>query len=87
MNEDDIIKRIRVLYPDAAIDIQGEGCDFEVFVISNTFQGMPIVKRQQSILHLFAAELADGKLHALSIRAKTYAEMEEAKSHLVQLEI
>lgn len=87
MDENTIIQRIQSLYPDAAIDINGEGCDFELYVISEAFEGMSLLKRQQSIMKLFAGELASGKLHALGIKAKTKAEMDAAPTYLVQLEI
>jgi len=86
MNEAEIIGRVRTLYPDAEVDIEGEGCDFELFVVTDSFDGMPPVKRQQSLLKLFAPELTAGRLHALGIRAKTHAEM-GGRSDLVQLQI
>ncbi|OIO67445.1 MAG: hypothetical protein AUJ56_10010 [Zetaproteobacteria bacterium CG1_02_49_23] len=87
MQDKEIIARIHSLYPDAAVDINGEGCKFELFIISNEFEGMSVVKRQQSLLKLFGEELKNGKMHALSIKARTYAEMDSANSHLVQLEM
>lgn len=87
MDENSIVQRIRSLYADADIDINGEGCDLEIHVISEHFASMPVLRRQQSIMRLFADELASGKLHALSIKAKTKAEMSAASSHLVQLEL
>ena len=85
--DSEIVARVRSLYPDAAVDINGEGCNFELFIISNDFEGMPVMKRQQSLLKLFADLLGSGKMHALSIKARTYAEMASANSHLVQLDM
>lgn len=87
MNVEEIIGRVRTLYPDAVVDIEGEGCDFELFVITDSFDGMAPVKRQQSLLKLFTPELTDGRLHALGIRAKTRAETGSGRSDLVQLQI
>jgi len=87
MQENEIVSRIQALYADAAVDINGEGCNFEIFIISNEFEGQSMVKRQQALLQLFGDELASGKMHALTIKAKTYAEVAAAKSHLVQLEM
>jgi len=86
MNEEEIVARVRSLYPDAIVDIEGEGCEFELFVITDTFAGMTPLKRQQSLLKLFAVELADGRLHALGIKAKTASETGSGRSDLVQLE-
>jgi len=85
MNGEEITTRVRSLYPDAVVDIEGEGCDFELFVVTDTFAGMPPLKRQQSLLNLFSPELKSGRLHALGIRAKTRAEV-GGRSDLVQLE-
>jgi len=87
ISDTEIVARVRSLYPDAAVDINGEGCNFELFIISSAFEGMAVMKRQQSLLKLFADLLASGKMHALTIKARTYAEMEASKSHLVQIEM
>ena len=71
MNEETIISRIQGLYPDAAIDINGADCSFEVFIISKGLEGKNMLQRQQSVLSLFNEELTSGKLHALSIIART----------------
>ena len=85
MNENEIIERIRSIYPDAAIDISGEDCSFELYVISELLGGKGTLQRQQSILDLFRNELKSGKLHALSIKART-PEEQAAGSGLVQIQ-
>jgi acid stress-induced BolA-like protein IbaG/YrbA len=71
MEENEIISRVKQLYPDAVIDVAGADCNFELFVISDVFEGMNTLKRSQPILGLFKAELASGKLHALSKHRKS----------------
>lgn len=85
MEEAEIIARIRSLYPDAAIEASGENCSFEVFVVDDSFANMKLLLRQQSILKLFDAELQSGKLHALSVKAKTPQELSATPNNLVQL--
>lgn len=87
MNEEDILKRIIALYPGAVIDIAGENCSFELYVISDSFAGKNTIQRQQPILALFKDELASGKLHALSIKAKTPTEQAVGASGLVQMKL
>jgi BolA protein len=84
MNEEEILKRITAAYSDAVIDIAGENCSFELYVISAAFAGKNTIQRQQPILALFKDELASGKLHALSVKAKTPAE-QAGNSGLVQI--
>ncbi len=85
MEEQQILDRIKTLYPDAAMEASGENCNFEVFVVSEEFEEMSLLKRQQSILSLFSEELKTGKLHALGVKAKTPAELSKAPSNLIQL--
>jgi len=75
MNPQDLIARIQGLYPDAEINVAGEGCSFEVNVTSPAFEGMKSLQRQRSIMTLFSAEIASGELHALSVRARTPQEL------------
>jgi len=74
MNEEDIVARVQGLYPGAVVDVAGADCNFELYVISDALEGMGLLQRQQSILGLFKEELTSGKLHALSIKAKTQVE-------------
>jgi len=86
MDESDIIARITALYADAAVDIDGADCSFELYVISEQFADMRTLQRQQALLDLFKDELKSGKLHALSIKARTPAE-QAATSGLVQIQL
>ena len=74
MNAEEIIKRIQTEYPGSTVDVDGEGCSFEVFIISDGFKQLNALKRQQAILALFKTELQSGKLHALSVKARTREE-------------
>ncbi len=51
--------------------IQGEGCNFQVVAISELFEGLSAVKRQQLIYGALTDEIASGALHAISIKAYT----------------
>ena len=85
MTEQEILNRIRDLYPYAVMEASGENCNFEVFVVTEDFAGIGLLQRQQAILRLFENELQSGKLHALSVKAKTPGELSNAPSNLVQL--
>jgi acid stress-induced BolA-like protein IbaG/YrbA len=71
MNEQDLVQRIKTIYPDAVISVSGERCSFEVNVTTAAFTDMKSLQRQRSILTLFNQEIASGELHALTVRAKT----------------
>jgi acid stress-induced BolA-like protein IbaG/YrbA len=85
MLEQEIIQRIRDLYPNAAIEASGENCSFEVFVVDPLFADMKPLQRQQSVLKLFCEELKTGKLHALGVKAKTPAELTGTPVNLIQI--
>ena len=86
ISEAEIIARIENSYPGAIIDIAGADCNFEVYIISDSFEGMNTLQRQKSLLGLFKDEITSGKLHALSVKAKTPQE-QSANSGLVQIQL
>lgn len=86
MNEEQIISRVKSLYPDAVIDVAGENCNFELYIIDEAFAGQNILQRQRPILALFKDEIASGKLHAMSVKAKTPVE-HHGQGGLVQIQL
>lgn len=84
MNEQQVVERIRGRYPDATIEVAGENCSFEVYVVTDAFSGVKTLERQRTVLGLFAAEIGDGRLHALTVKAKTPGELGSG-SGLVQI--
>jgi acid stress-induced BolA-like protein IbaG/YrbA len=86
MNESEIIARVRTLHPEAVIDVAGEDCSFELYVVSQTFAGQNILQRQKPILALFRDEIRNGTLHALSVKAKTPDEL-TGQTGLVQISL
>lgn len=75
MKPEEVAARICAVLPDAQIELTGSDCSFGVLVVSEALAGQSAVARQRMLLGLFAAELAAGQLHALSINAKTPAEV------------
>ncbi|MCW8885775.1 MAG: BolA/IbaG family iron-sulfur metabolism protein [Motiliproteus sp.] len=49
----------------------GEGCDFQVTVVGDAFQGLSPVKKQQLVYACLTDQIANGTIHALTIRAYT----------------
>lgn len=86
MTEDDVVAKIRTLHPDAVIDLAGENCSFEVYIIDPSFEGQGTLQRQKPILALFKDDIVSGAIHALTIKAKTPAE-QTAGSGLVQISL
>ncbi|HBA34343.1 MAG TPA: cell division protein BolA [Gammaproteobacteria bacterium] len=83
----DITQRIVEQLPGAEVDVEGEDCNATVTVISDRFEGLASVKRQQMVLAGFADVLASGRLHALSVKPYTLAEWNERHTNLVQISL
>lgn len=60
--------------PDCELVVAGEGCNFSVIVIGESFAGMSPVKRQQQVLATVREPLSSGALHAISMKVYTAAE-------------
>lgn len=59
--------------------VQGEGSHFQVIVVSDTFEGMSRVKKQQLVYKPLSDHIKDGSVHALSIKAFTPDEWQKQK--------
>ena len=56
------------------VSVDGEGCDFRVTIISDQFQGLMPVKRQQMIYAHLNPLIASGEIHAVTMVTLTPAE-------------
>ncbi|MEJ2564346.1 MAG: BolA/IbaG family iron-sulfur metabolism protein [Gammaproteobacteria bacterium] len=74
MEKAEMEAKIKRALPDAAIEVEGADCNFSVVVLSERFEKMPPVRRQQQVLACFSDQLSSGALHALSVKAHTPAE-------------
>ena len=63
--------------PDALVLVAGEGCDFQITVISDIFEGLSTVKRQKEVYLHLGSFITDGSIHAVSIKALTHSEWDE----------
>ena len=53
------------------VTTEGEGCDFRVTVVGEVFEGLSPVKKQQLVYGCLSEQIANGTIHALTIRAFT----------------
>ena len=85
MDIKEVEKRIESVLPDADFELDGKDCSFKLTIVSDEFIGLTVAKRQMWILNAFKQEFADGRLHALSIKAYSIDEWNRRNNHLVQL--
>ncbi len=74
MQTDSVADLIRAGLPGAAVAVTGDGSHFEAVVVSDAFTGLTPIKRQRLVMDTVREQLANGELHALSIKAQTPAE-------------
>jgi acid stress-induced BolA-like protein IbaG/YrbA len=89
MDINEVCGLIETAIPGCRLSVDGEGCNFSVIVVSEAFEGLTAVKRQQRVLAALKEPLATGALHAISVKTYTEAEWEEARpsaSGLVQIQ-
>lgn len=68
--EQDIVERIRARMPDAEVDVTVEGNRALITVVSEAFASLSRVARQQAVYACIDELIADGRLHAVTIRAQ-----------------
>ena len=53
---------------DTEVLVEGEGCSFQLNIISDVLAGLPAIKRQQLIYSHLNAWIADGSIHAVTMK-------------------
>jgi len=59
----------------STVTMEGDGCNCSTLVVSPIFEGMSLLARQKMVLAAVRADIDSGELHALSIKARTPAEV------------
>jgi len=75
MNPEDIKTLLATAFPDADIQVEGDGRHFNLVIVSSQFEGLRTIKRQQMVYAALNAEIASGALHAVNMRTFTPAEL------------
>lgn len=71
MQAEDVIQVIESQLEDSQVMTAGEGCNFEITVISNQFTGLSPVKKQQLVYACLNKQIASGDIHAVTIKTYT----------------
>ncbi len=58
---------------DTQVDVEGEGCNFQLYLISDELQALSPVKRQQQVYSHLQPQIADGSIHAVTMKFFTRA--------------
>ncbi|WP_428088057.1 BolA family protein [Candidatus Thioglobus sp.] len=71
----EIQKKLEAGVENSTVTMQGDGCNCSTLVVSPIFEGMALLARQKMVLAAVRTQIDSGELHALSIKARTPAEM------------
>lgn len=58
---------------DTQVEVEGEGCNFQLYLISDELQTLSPVKRQQQVYSHLQPQIADGSIHAVTMKFFTRA--------------
>lgn len=61
-------------FKNSTIVVDGDGYHYKVNIISDQFEGLSKVKRQQLVYRVLQELITEGKLHAITIYALTISE-------------
>ena len=64
---------------DCEVNVTGDGYHYEVVAIGERFQGLSLVKKQQEVYACINDLIADGTVHAVSIKTYTPSEWAAAQ--------
>lgn len=71
MNSNDVKTLLESSLPDCEVLTDGEGCDFQITVLSSAFEGLNTVKRQQLVYSHLQEAIASGAIHAITMKTYT----------------
>ena len=71
MQSTEVKTLIETSLTDTQVEVEGEGCNFQLNVISDTLAALSPVKRQQQIYALLNDYIADGRIHAVTMKFYT----------------
>jgi len=77
MQSEEVAKILSEALKECEITVTGEGNHFQLTVVGEMFEGLSSVKRQQSIYACLNSYIADGTIHAITMKIYTPAEWQK----------
>ena len=77
MSPAEILQILQTESPEVSWHVDGDGYKYEVEAVGDMFDGLNAVKRQQFVYRVLNPYIADGRIHAVTIRTYTPAEKAE----------
>ncbi len=74
MLSEQIKERLEREFPGATVEVNSDGSHFDVAIVSEAFDGLRAVKRQQLVYAALNEWITDGSVHAVNMKTLTPAE-------------
>jgi len=68
MQAEDVKTLLMAELPETQVEVEGEGCNFQLNIISDALVGLSPVKRQQLVYAHLNPWIIDGSIHAVSMK-------------------
>lgn len=79
MENNDIVSLLNDALVLKEVHVTGDGSHFQIIAVGDLFDSLSQVKKQQKIYSPLKPYIADGRIHAVSIKAYTPAEWERER--------
>ncbi|MFC4702015.1 BolA family protein [Glaciecola siphonariae] len=79
MTHDEIVEKIKSATGLQEVFVKSEGSHFQVIAVDDKFDEMTRVKRQQFVSSPLSEQIADGTIHALTIKTFSQAQWQREK--------
>jgi acid stress-induced BolA-like protein IbaG/YrbA len=73
MQAEEVKRLLETKLPETQVEVEGEGCNFQLNLISDALAALSPVKRQQQVYSHLNAWIADGSIHAVTMKFYTRA--------------
>ena len=80
MNPDEIQNLLLAEIPDSQVEVNVEGSHVNLVVVSNAFEGLNPVKKQQMVYAVLQDAIASGAIHAVNMKTYTQQQWASAKA-------
>lgn len=68
MQAEDVKSLLETNLPGTQVEVEGAGCNFQLNLISDELAALSPIKRQQKVYTLLNASIADGSIHAVTMK-------------------
>lgn len=77
MQAEDVAKILSESLDGCEVTVAGEGNHFQLTVVGEVFEGLSSVKRQQTVYACLNDHIADGTIHAITMKTYTPSEWQK----------